>query len=59
MPFIKVWIHFIWSTKNREKLISKKLKPELLAISKITLNQRKYTSILLNAYQTIFIFWFP
>ena len=30
MPFIKVWIHFIWSTKNREKLISKKLKPELL-----------------------------
>ena len=31
MPFIKVWIHFIWSTKNREKLISKKLKPELLS----------------------------
>lgn len=30
MPFIKVWIHFIWSTKNREKLISKKLKPEFL-----------------------------
>ncbi len=30
MPFIKVWIHLIWSTKNREKLISKGLKPKLL-----------------------------
>lgn len=31
MPFIKVWIHLIWSAKNREKLISKELKPKLLA----------------------------
>ena len=31
MPFIKVWIHLIWSTKNREKLISKELRPKLLA----------------------------
>lgn len=31
MPFIKVWIHIIWSTKNREKLISKELKPKLIA----------------------------
>jgi REP element-mobilizing transposase RayT len=30
MPYIRIWIHLIWSTKNREKLISKKLKPELL-----------------------------
>ena len=31
MPYAKVMIHFIWSTKNREKLISQKLKPLLLA----------------------------
>lgn len=30
MPFIRVWIHFIWSTKNREKIISKELKSALL-----------------------------
>ncbi len=30
MPFIKVMIHFIWSTKNRAPIISKELKPLLL-----------------------------
>ena len=30
MPsLIKIWIHFIWSTKNREKLINKDLKYKL------------------------------
>ena len=31
MPFIKVLIHYIWSTKNREHLITKELKPLLLS----------------------------
>jgi len=30
MPYIKVMVHLIWSTKNREMTISKKLKPLLL-----------------------------
>jgi putative transposase len=30
MPYTKVLIHFIWSTKNRQHLISKELKPLLL-----------------------------
>lgn len=30
MPFVKVMIHFIWSTKDRERVISKELKPKLL-----------------------------
>jgi putative transposase len=30
MPYTKVWIHIIWSTKNREKLIGKELKKVLL-----------------------------
>ena len=30
MPYIKIWIHLIFSTKNRDKLISKALKPKLL-----------------------------
>ncbi len=31
MPYVKVMIHYIWSTKKREKIISKKLKPLLLS----------------------------
>lgn len=30
MPYTKVLLHYIWSTKNREHLISKELKPLLL-----------------------------
>lgn len=30
MPFTKIWIHLIWSVKNRDKIISKELKPLLL-----------------------------
>jgi len=31
MPYIKIWIHLIFATKNREKIISKDLKPKLHA----------------------------
>ena len=31
MPFTNVMIHFIWATKNRESLITRELKPLLLA----------------------------
>ena len=30
MPYVKIWIHLIFSTKNRDKLISTQLKPQLL-----------------------------
>ncbi|MFB3897779.1 MAG: IS200/IS605 family transposase [bacterium] len=30
MSQIRIWIHLIWSTKNREKLISPTIKPVLL-----------------------------
>jgi len=30
MPFTKIWIHVIWSTKSRDKIISKELRPLLL-----------------------------
>ncbi len=30
MPYTKIWIHLIWSTKNREKIITGELKPLLL-----------------------------
>lgn len=30
MPYVKLMIHFMWATKNRERIISKELKPLLL-----------------------------
>ena len=30
MPYIRIWIHLIWSTKNRERLITKEMKHKLL-----------------------------
>lgn len=30
MPFIRIWVHLIWSTKNREKLIIPSLKQILM-----------------------------
>ncbi len=30
MPYIRIWIHIIWATKNREKIITKELKPKLI-----------------------------
>ncbi|MFO7447954.1 MAG: IS200/IS605 family transposase [Ignavibacteriaceae bacterium] len=30
MPYSKIWIHLIWSTKNREKIITSSLKNSLL-----------------------------
>ena len=30
MPYVKIWVHLIFSTKNREKLISKDIKKKLI-----------------------------
>jgi REP element-mobilizing transposase RayT len=31
MPYIAIWIHAVWATKNRERIITRELKQELLA----------------------------
>ena len=31
MPFVRIWVHLIWSTKNREKIITRHIKEQLLA----------------------------
>ena len=30
MPFVRIWIHLIWATKNRDKIINSELKPRIL-----------------------------
>ncbi len=29
MPFVKVWIHFVWSTKNREPFLKDEIRPNV------------------------------
>ncbi len=30
MPYVRIWIHVIWGTKRREKIITRNLKPQLM-----------------------------
>ena len=30
MPYVRIWIHVIWGTKRREKIITQSLKPQLM-----------------------------
>ena len=30
MPYIRIWIHIIWTTKNRERIITNQIKSKLL-----------------------------
>lgn len=41
MAYVKIWIHFVWGTKSREPLISKKLKPILIDHIKENANSKK------------------
>jgi len=41
MSFIRIWVHLIWSTKNREIIISKELKQKL--INHIITNSKEKT----------------
>ena len=29
MPYLNIWIHFIWSTKNRQPLLTRNLRPTI------------------------------
>ncbi|MDQ2746482.1 MAG: IS200/IS605 family transposase [Acidobacteriota bacterium] len=31
MPFVKVWIHFVWSTKNREPYLTDEIRQKVFA----------------------------
>ena len=30
MPFVRIWVHLIWLTKNRQKIINERLREELI-----------------------------
>jgi len=30
MPYVKIWIHAVWATKNREKILSKEIRSTIV-----------------------------
>jgi putative transposase len=40
MPYVRVWVHLIWSTKNRAPLLTKELKTKLLVHIKDNASQK-------------------
>ncbi|MEW6194380.1 MAG: IS200/IS605 family transposase [Bacteroidota bacterium] len=41
MPFVKIWIHLIFSTKGREKIIYKELKEKLIDHIKVNAKEKQ------------------
>jgi putative transposase len=31
MPYLKIWVHLIWSTKNRTPVLDKEIRPKLFS----------------------------
>lgn len=41
LPYIKIWIHTVWATKSRKRLITKEQKPKLLDHIKENAKEKK------------------
>ena len=51
MPYVRIWIHIIWSTKNREKTITKNIKNKLLNHIKENAKEKKIYIDFLNCVE--------
>lgn len=51
MPYIKVFLHIIWSTKNRTKIITKELKPLLIEHIKTNARAKGIFLLAINCVQ--------
>jgi len=50
MPFIKIWLHLIFSTKNREPYITKEIKPLLIEHIKFNSKEKGIFIDFINGY---------
>ncbi|MEK7263249.1 MAG: IS200/IS605 family transposase [Bacteroidota bacterium] len=41
MPFVKIWLHLVWSTKNREPYLSKDIREKVIAHIKDNAKDKK------------------
>lgn len=50
MPFIKIWIHAVWSTKNRAPLLEKAIREPIIEHIKINAKQKGIYLDTINGY---------
>ena len=50
MPFIKVWIHLVWSTKNREPYLDKSIRQNVFAHIKENARKKDIYIDFINGY---------
>src|SRR5688500_4867634 len=50
MPWVKVWIHFVWSTKNREPYLTDAIRPKIFEHIRENARAKGIYIDLLNGY---------
>ena len=51
MPFIRIWVHLIWTTKNQEPLITDNIRPQVFQHIKDNAIQKGIFVDCINGYQ--------
>ena len=50
MPYIRVWIHYVWSTKNRELLLTPEIRPRVFDHIRENANKKNIILDSINGY---------
>ena len=50
MPYVKVWIHFVWSTKNREPFLRDEIRPKVFGHIRENAKEKNIHLDFINGY---------
>ncbi len=50
MPFVKVWIHFVWSTKNRQPFLTDEIRAKVFAHIRENAREKQIHLDFINGY---------
>jgi len=51
MSYVKIWLHCVWSTKNRDQIISQSFRPELLKHFRENAKEKNIILDYINAHE--------
>jgi len=51
MSYVKIWLHCVWSTKNRDQIISHSFRPEVLKHFRENAGEKKIILDYINAHE--------
>ena len=58
MPWVRVWIHFVWSTKNREPYLNRDIRQDVFAHIRENARAKNIHIDCMNGYVDQSIVWF-